>query len=608
MSLLSQRHEVAEFKKSYRWMALFAIGAFAALGARLTQLQALQHDMWRERAQNNITKTVRLAPTRGVITDKNGELIADNRPAYKVLATPKWFEADRDTPKLARLLNLSSQQQQQLRSMTDGLNEVQRAQQVELFDEITREQLAALETHLHEFPALDIVTDPVRAYPNGSLGVHAIGYLNEVNAEDIEDDEHYRVGDRIGRSGLEKRYERKLRGERGFMRALVDATGEHPARVRDSLLTAETFKEPVPGHSLALTLDMALMRRIDEAFSPYPAGAAVVVEVNTGKLAAVYSKPAYDPNELTGGISKDRYASMLEDPFRPLIDRTVFETYFPGSTFKPITAFAGLETGQANHQVECRGSYKLGRQRFGCNGRHDEVGLHKALVRSCNVYFWKMSEEIGLDAINQFASLFGFGQKTGVGFGAESAGFLASRQWYKEHYGAYRPGYTLNTAIGQGNTRATPLQVALMYAAIANGGTLYRPIIVESVTAPDGTVVASGDPDVRRKIALRPEHLARVQRALVDVVADKKGTAYGARVRGGVSVAGKTGTAEVIGRAEGGTSRAWYMNRSHGWFAGYAPAIDPQFAIAVVIEHGGSGSKSAAPIGVGVLSHHLEAR
>jgi penicillin-binding protein 2 len=371
------------------------------------------------------------------------------------------------------------------------------------------------------------------------------------------------------------------------------------------------LRKPVPGHDLQLTLDMRLMEALDRAFRPHPSGAAVVVDIHTGAVRALYSKPVYDPNEMSSGLTTRRYAELTSDPFRPLIDKTIYETYFPGSTFKVFTALAALEDAviDPGQRVECTGFIKIGRQKFRCNKRHEWVDLYDSVVQSCNVYFWELAEEVGIERINRFAEAFGFAQRTGVGVNSEAKGFLATREWYEEHYGAFRIGYTLNTAIGQGNTRVTVLQLAMAYAAIANGGTLYVPQVVQNLRAPDGSLSDTFQPRVAHHVGVEARHLDLLRRALVDVVHDEDGTAYRARNEDGVRVAGKTGTAQVVGRKgrSEGSASAWYLDRSHGWFAGFAPADDPRVAFAVLVEHGGSGGQSAAPIAMSVMQDYFGA-
>ena len=611
MITLSQRREVGEFRKRYRWMALFVVLVFGGIIVRVAQVQLFQQDRWSGIAQQNITKTLELPATRGVIRDVAGRVVASNRPSYDVYATPRLLQPD-DLERIASLMGLPEEESDALSTRMAELPEGRRTHQIQLFRDIDRDQLAALETHLAELAALDVVTVPLRDYPYATLGAHLIGYLNEVNAEDIEratDPSVYRPGDRIGRSGLEKVYEPLLKGARGFRRVVVDARGRALPDAQPDSLDVDMLRNPVPGHDIQLTLDMRLMEALDRAFRVHPSGAAVVIDIHTGAVRALYSKPVYDPNEMSSGLSTRRYAELTSDPFRPLIDKTIYETYFPGSTFKVFTALAALQDAVVDpgQRVECTGFIKIGRQKFRCNKRHEWVDLYESLVQSCNVYFWDLAEEVGLERINRFAEAFGFAERSGIGVNSEAKGFLATREWYAEHYGAFRIGYTLNTAIGQGNTRVTVLQLALAYAALANGGTLYTPQVVQNVRAPDGSLSETFQPRVRRHVGVEPQHLDLVRRSLIDVVQEEDGTAFKARNKEGVRVAGKTGTAQVVSRKSRSeeSSSAWYLDRSHGWFAGFAPADDPQVAFAVLVEHGGSGGASAAPIATSVMQQYL---
>ncbi len=610
MKMLSPRREVGEFRKRYKWMALAVLLSFGTLAARVFVLQVLRHDHFAEIAQENITKTIPLPATRGLVYDTAGRVVAENRPAYNVLITPQLLDAERDLPRLAELMGLSPEQRTDLARRIAEVPARRRTHQIEMFSEITREQLAALETHGNELPGVDAVAVPVRHYPYGELGAHAIGYLNEVNAEDLETlrDQGYRAGDVVGRTGIERAWESYLRGQRGYQRVLVDVRGRHQeGSPRDD---DEMRREPVPGRDLTLTLDMELMRSIERAFRGHPSGAAVVVDVRTGRVRALYSKPSYDLSEMAGRLTTERYAELQENPFRPLIDKTIYESYFPGSTFKPITALAALGDNIVDPaaQVDCPGFYEIGNRRFRCTQAHGSVDMRRALVQSCNIYFWKLAEQVGLDRINRYAQFFGLGQRSGIGINTEANGFLASREWYEQQHERFRVGFTLNTAIGQGNTRVTLLQLAMVYAAIANGGTLYVPQLVESVQEPDGTIVEEFEPRVRRRVQISPEHLTYVIDGLYGVVNDPNGTAYDARIDGGVPIAGKTGTAQVQRRSRRPGEeqrRQWYFNRDHAWFAGFAPAGAPEVALVVLVEHGGGGGRYAAPIASQILQDYL---
>lgn len=612
MIMLSPRREVGEFRKRYKWMALVVLLTFLVLLGRMAQLQLAQHDEWAAIARENITKTIRLPATRGIVRDARGRVIATNRPSYDVYLTPQLL-SDEDVDLVSELMGLAPEQRAYLVQRLADVPLRRRMHQIEMFRDITRDQLAALETHDAELPGVDVVSRPVRTYPYGRLGAHAVGYLNEVSAEDLEragPEADYRAGDQIGRMGVERGWEAYLRGQRGRRRVLVDARGRRQRNATALAAEREEVTPPTPGHDLVLTLDMELMRSIDQALAGHPSGAVVVVDVKSGRVRALYSKPSYDLNDISGGMSRGAYRELLEDPFRPLIDKTIFESYFPGSTFKPISALAGLEGEliDPSERVECIGYYQIGTDRKRCTSAHGEVDMHDALVQSCNVYFYALAERVGLERLNLFAREFGLAQRTGIGINSEARGFLATRQWYEERFGRFRVGDTLNTAIGQGNTRATLLQLALAYGALANGGTLYRPQLVESIREPDGALIEEFPPQVNRQVAVAEEYIELVSRGLWGVVNAPAGTAHEARIDGGVEVSGKTGTAEIAPgtpRTDVDPRRAWYFNRSHAWFAGYAPASDPEVAIVVLIEHGGAGGRAAAPPAMRILQDYL---
>jgi penicillin-binding protein 2 len=611
MTLLSVRREVGELRKRFKWMALVVLIAMGLILVRLVQLQLVDYEIWATEARSNIEKHIRLPATRGLLVDSRGNLVAKNRPAYNVYLTPQLLDPE-ELEQIAALMQLDATQTGDLFERVRAIPERRRSHLIEMFSDITREQLASLETHVRELPGLRVMAIPVRTYPYKTLASHTIGFLNEVNAEDLEryPERSYRAGDTMGRSGVEAAWESYLRGHDGELTLVVDVRGDEqstgPARQ-----LREKRREPVPGRNLRLSLDMDMMRTVERAFRGHPSGSAVVVDVRTGRVRALFSKPGYDLNEMTDGLSRDRYAEILENPFRPLIDKTVYESYFPGSTFKPISALAALEDDILTSSVryECPGYYELGKRRFRCSHVHGEVDMRTAIVQSCNVYFYKLAEQVGLDRLAKFSEDFGLGAITGLGINTETAGFVPTREWYtKRNDDQYRLGFTLNAAIGQGNTRVTLMQLAMMYGAIANGGTLYVPQLVEAVLAPDGSVIEELPPRVRRRASIKPEHLAYVIDALYGVVNDPNGTAFEARIDGGVAVAGKTGTAQVSWRKPGAgedPKRAWYRRRSHAWFAGFAPADHPELAVVVLIEHGGHGGKYAAPVATRILQEAL---
>lgn len=626
MTLLSVRREVGEFKKRYKWMALVVLLTFAVLLGRMIQLQLVEYSHYDAVARENITRTVTLPATRGVVRDTHGNVVATNRAAYNLYLIPQYLGPG-DLPRIGELMGLDDEERTRLRERIEGVPVERRAHQIRVHTDISRDQLAALETHQQDLcartgnrdnpvrlPCIHLLAEPIRTYPYGTLAAHAVGYLNEMTGEELDRlrDAGYRLGDRIGRTGIERAWESYLRGQRGYRRAYVDVRGREVEGAAPSD-GAPARREPVPGRDLRLTLDMDLMRIIDRAFVGRPSGAVVVVDVRTGAVRALYSKPSYDLSMFTRGLSHAEYGELRDDPFRPLIDKTIYESWFPGSTFKPFAALAALEEGVINpdETVNCEGSLEVGGRRFHCTNSHGDVNLREAMVQSCNVYFYELARHVGQDQLARVAGTFGIGRRTGIGINAEASGFVPTRSFYERTGRRFLLGFTLNTAIGQGDTRTNLVQLAMAYGAMANGGTLYVPQLVESVTSADGSVVERFPPRVRRRLNVDPEHLALVMDGMYGAVNNQNGTAYEAYSSHGgeISVAGKTGTAQVSARVRpGDPTRGRWSRRAHAWFAGFAPAEDPEVAIVVLVEHGGGGGTNAAPIAIGVLNEYLTAR
>lgn len=610
MTILSVRREVSEFRKRYRWMAIVVVLAFMALAARMVQLQLVEHDRYSAIALENITRVHKLPAIRGDIVDLENRVIATNRASYKVYLTPNLLDTERDLKKLATLLELTPEENQALINKIAKVPDRRRTQQLEIFKDVSRERLAILETYEKDFPGLDVVAVPVRMYPYNELAAHAIGYVNEVNRDDLKTlkKKGYSVGDVVGRMGIERAFESELRGQGGYMESIIDVQGQE-RREPHMLLTKVRRKDPKLGHSVFLTLDMRLMQILHTLFRSHPAGAAVVVDVRTGELRALYSKPAYDLNEMAGRLTIKRAKQLDSDPLRPRIDKTLYETYYPGSTLKPIFALAGLQSGAVTEksQVHCPGYIEFGRDRKRCTRVHGNVNLESAIVQSCNVYFYRLAESLGLDQLANYAAGFGFGQKTNIGINTEAKGFIPTRQWYVDHYKTpFRVGYTLNEVIGQGNTRVTLIQLAMAYAAMANGGTLYEPILVKKIRSASGSVEREYKPHVERKLNLPAEYLATVMKGMRGVIMNPEGTAYDVRLPNGIEIAGKTGTAQVSHPSSGNSSTSGFqLDRDHAWFAGIAPVEQPQLVIIVLVEHGGGGGKYAAPIGIQALQEYL---
>ncbi len=620
MRLLVQRSDVGEFRRRYRWMVLVVLAIFLGLIGRVGQLQVLERDIHKARARSNIIGTVTLATTRGVIRDKNGKVLAANRPSYDVWVVPEKLDMEETWPRAAQLMGLSEGEDTLLREKIGKSTGRLARQQILLKVDVPREAFAALKTHRNDLPGIIATPSPVRYYPYGEVGAHLIGYMRETSQDDLArfSERGYRPGDRLGAIGVEKRWESYLRGQRGWLKRVMGRRArKNIEQFEEKYLEEPRRLEPVPGRDLSLTVDIELEKSIDRAMRGQLAGAVVVVDVRTGRLLAALSKPAFDPNVVSGSLGKpairDAFGRMYKDPLKPLLDKTISAAYPPGSTYKPFSALAGLNEQliTPRSEVDCTGGYEFGRRYFRCTGVHRHVHLYDAIVQSCNTYFYNLGELIHIDRLSGIGMDFGFGVKTGIGINPESRGRMPTRAWYARRYKGegFRGGFTLLSSIGQGATTVTVMQLALAYAALANGGTVYQPQVVRSIETSDGTVVQEFPPRVRRIIDVPPDRLQLIRDALAGVVVDREGTAHKEALEG-VDMAGKTGTAQVSHVTPRGVdpNKVWYFNRDHAWFSGYAPAASPEIAIVVLIEHGGGGGKNAVPVAMRVVRDWQEAR
>jgi len=622
MSQLVRRSDTSEFRKRFQWIGLFMAVVFIALVVRLFSLQILDNDEYRSIARENIIRRVTLATTRGEILDRNGKKLASSRGANNVYVVPQRLDMAVVWPKLASYMGVGEDERARMETMLNTIrasDSARKTQQILLKEDVSKDIAATLRTHEAELPGVSVVSIPVRQYPFGEVGAHTLGYMAEVDAEKLAtlQASGYVEGDRIGITGIERAWESYLRGTRGWEKVLVDARGRR--RQGGEQIIGEPRKvEPIPGRDLRLTIDIEIVRAMEKAFRGELAGGVVLVDVRTGRLLGMYSKPAFDPNALSGGSGKqvirDAYRRLYLDPLKAALDKTVSGAYPPGSTFKPFTALAGLEKGLIDSHMfaQCSGGITFGKRLFRCTHRHGATDLHKAIAESCNVYFYRLAADygVGMDIIAEMGQRFGLGARTGLGVNAEASGKMPTRAWMTlRNKGHFQLGFGLNAAIGQGATTVTVLQLALAYAALANGGTLFQPQIVGAVETSAGTVVQEFSPRVRRQLDVRPENFALVQKALIAGVNEVTGTAYRARIAD-VSMAGKTGTAQVSHHITHGqdAEKVWYFNREHAWFAGYSPARAPEVAVVALVEHGGAGGKHAAPIAFEVVKAYQDAR
>lgn len=621
IEVAGQDAELPEIRRRAKYFGFFVVAIFLAIAGRLFYLQVIEGDAFYRLTSDNIVRTDLLPAVRGQIRDRKSRVLATVRPSFNLYVTPRLLTSE-GFSRLRTVLNMSADEAVDSWERIKGergerkpSDKQPKERPVLLAEDISREAMATIETGV-DVPGVKIVSVPRRDYPHGNLSPHVLGFMNEISAEELraKKDEGYRAGDLIGRTGIERQWEGYLRGRAGFEKVVVDRRGLPKTNIRE-LIDGPIRQAAVPGNHVFLTLDLEVQRFADRALRGQRAAAAVVMDVNTGRILAMVSKPGFDPNEMSGRLSEEAEQRILADRFHPLRDKTLNETYFPGSVFKAVSALAALEDRliTPEEKTKCHGSFELGRRRFKCTKTHLTVNLYEAIVQSCNVYFYELGARPGMmDRLAKYGADMGLGAPTGLGLNGEEGGFIPTEAWYRDQKGAdaraegFQVGHALNAIIGQGSTRVTLVQMATLYAAIANGGKLWLPQLVERIESPEGQVLEEFAPRVRRELSIAPDNLAFLRQALVGVVNQSKGTAYKVRTET-VQVAGKTGTAQVRRLVRRGESLPpTYEQNDHAWFVGFAPAGEPKIALAVLVEHGGHGGEVAAPLAMDIVNNYFD--
>ncbi len=594
-----------ELHRRLRWVAMVFVGLFVLLVGRLWQLQVMRGDSYYERTVSNVVKERYLPSVRGKILDRKGTPLADNRPAFNIYAVPsEMTPAEKND--LAQLLGLDDDELATIDSRLEVGMKRDRASPIVILEDQGRERAGIVEEARPRLPGVEVRHEPHRFYPQGDLAAHLVGYMTQMTANEADrlGQQGYEPSELVGRYGLEAAWENYLRGKKGIERFAVDARGQRlDDETAASLIEGERVIEAVPGANVVLTIDGDLQKIAEKAVAHQGAAAVVIVEPKTGKIRAMVSKPSFDPNVMTGHLTHQEYQQMMDDVRKPFIDKAVRATYPPGSIFKFATALAALEDGVSpDESVFCTGEYQLSGTTFHCHGTHGKVDLVSAIEHSCDTYFWKLAETIGLDCIAEVAREYGLGAPTNLGLNGDSGGVIPTKAWYEQRT-KYKVGFATNASIGQGDVEVTVLQMAMAYAALANGGTLYVPQVVERVEGSDGHVIVSYDPKVARQIKTPVEAVDAWRKGMWKVMNEPGGTAYN-QMHSDIPMLGKTGTAEVKKHHRESDEKdveGWHPNGSHAWFAGWAPADDPELAIVVLVEHGGSGGKVAWPIAKQIL-------
>ncbi len=638
-----------EVQPRLTWLLVIMTGVFCVVIARLGYLQLVKGEYYFQYAARNSFKAREIAAPRGIIFDSRGHRIADVRPSFDVVIRPNLIRRKArpgTTPDptegealdiysvaqaLSRLLHIPAET---VIERYNGATGRARYKPVVVKPDVSRDEMAAIEAHRIELPGVDIQVGQKRTYPYGELFSHLVGYLGEIHRSELErlralyadtkGEDYYEIGDFVGKYGVEKQYEPYLKGQDGIYYVLEDATGRvvtslavdgegGEAYARSMLAHLTRRGRPaIPGNDLILTIDLELQRTVRDLMKGH-AGSVVAMEPGTGRILAMYNSPSFDPELFARGISQEVWDALRTNPEHPLEDKALRGQYPPGSTFKMIPALAALAEGVVtpSTKIYCPGYFKVGGRRFRCHksGGHGYVDLHKALVGSCDVYFYAVGAKLGMARIARYARAFGLGSPTGLGLNQEKPGLVASDRWKLRVVGQpWVIGDTISATIGQGYNLVTPLQLARYTAAIANGGHLMQPYVVERIQTVDGEVIKQNQPREVGRIPVKPEHLRVIQEAMLGVLEDPMGTARRSKLKG-IRVAGKTGTVQVVRQDRVDTSRKVRRAfRDHALFTAYAPFDNPEIVVSVIVEHGGHGGAVAAPIARDIMRKFFEDR
>jgi len=579
-------------------MLIFYAAVPLLLGLLLFQIMRLQwfeHAKYMLQSEQNRLNLVPVLPVRGEITDAHGRKLATNRIAYRVSLIPERVDRLDSTLKtLADMLAWSPTKRALVHKRILRARRPDRP--VLLDDKLLWHQVSPLAARLHHLPGVDVTAGSYRLYPYAALTSHLIGYLSLARGDDI--DSGYLSTEFLGRTGVEKSFESMLHGHPGHQREEVDARGRRVAVLHRT--------PPVMGKQIQLALDIDVQQAASDALGDRT-GAVVVLDVHTGAVIAMLSKPGYDTNRFITGLESQQWQAWLNNPEKPLLNRTTQAAYPPASTFKLVTGLAGLQQGAhlARNTTTCPGYLQFADRKLRCWKRtgHGKVSLHKALVQSCDVYFYELGDQLGMAAISDAAHEWGLGEKTQIDLPPEARGIIPTHRPYmmaaiKNSHTKRKKwfrGETMITAIGQGALTVTPLQIARLAAAIANGGKILKPQLLAGQPA-----------EILHQVSIKPAYLLRIQQAMRDVVQSPRGTAHRTLSGAAWAAAGKTGTAQVIKMSQHdnkGISQQELLrrNKDHAWFMGYAPYKHPKIAIAVFIEHGGHGGGSAGPVAAAVI-------
>jgi penicillin-binding protein 2 len=592
--------------------------AFGLVLSRLWYLQVYKGETLHNYSiQNRLRKEVVWAP-RGLIYSRDDQMLVDNIPRFDAILTPQFLIDKEETlSKLAKILNTDIAVINQI--LKKNSNQA-KYRSIIIKKNISFAELAQIETQNADLPGISVDTFISREYRDKEIGAHLLGYISEISQIQLpklreRDKMEYRLGDFIGQFGIEEQLDKYLRGENGHEFVEVDARGRRKRYINtDNLFKGIEDEKPLSGMNVKLTIDRDMQVAAYNALEG-KVGGIIAIDIDSGEVLTMVSRPSFDPSQFSRGLTPEYWRSLVGNKEHPLRDRNIQEHFSPGSTFKAITGIAAFENGEIdeNTEVNCGGSFRLGRKVYHCWKKegHGPTNLVKAIRESCNVFFQKAANRMDIDEISKYAKAFGLGGRTGISLPREVSGLIPTKEWKKKRYGQeWQAGETLSCAIGQSYVLASTIQMAVSYAAIANGGKIYRPYVVKDIYDSQGELVKTFTPELLSSIDMKNQKTLKfVREGLFQVVNNPKGTAFARRGQG-ILMAGKTGTSQVKSASADKVYQKCelmdYESRHHGLFVGFAPYDNPKIAAAAIIEHGCHGSSAATPVVEAVMTQYMK--
>lgn len=598
-----RKEDLGETQKRVSYLYPIAIGIFVLLLLRVWFLQIIKGEYYKDLSENNRMRSVYINPPRGIIYDRHGRILVNNTPGFSLYLVPEDIKnRDKTIKAIGTIINIEPNE---IAMRLNTMRYQPSYLPIKIKGSLSMGEVAMLETHRLELSGIKIGAESQRNYPHDYLAAHLIGYVGEISSTQLKESNYEDLipSAIVGQYGIEKRYDSVLRGRIGKKIVEVDAVGRETNVLRTD--------PPTPGDDIYLTIDLDLQREAEEAFGG-EAGALVAMDPINGEILTMVSRPAFNPNLLSHGVTKAEWDEISKNPGHIFLNRAIQGEYPPGSTFKIVVASSALESKDItpSFNVYCRGGLPFGRRVFRDwkRGGHGAVDLHRAIVESCDVYFYEVGMKVGLDGIAGFAKMYGLGEATGIDLFGERRGLVPTREWKERAIGEpWFPGETLSLSIGQGYTTVTPLQMANLLSGLVNPDKRFRPHIIKGIRERGSERIKEFLPEVLDRLNISTEALNVIKNALKGVVKEPSGTGIRARSTF-VEIAGKTGTAQVVEvRHIDDRTKTPKELQDHAWFIAYAPAENPKITIAVLVEHGGHGGSAAAPIAKRVIERYLKA-